>query len=98
MPSRGTIAGVAVDAGWHTLYAIPQAREWRIVVNAGVRRWGTPIDSTVRRRDIGEGTVAVEEVTESTDLPHVVRFTVALTHRSRAPPLLGSQRAHRVDS
>lgn len=68
MPSRGTIAGVAVEAGWHSLYAIPAAKEWRVIVNAAVQRWGTPIDSAVRRRDLGDGPVAVELVKQSEDL------------------------------
>ena len=78
MPSRGTIAGVAVEAGWHTLYAIPAEKEWRIIVNAAVQRWGTPIDSTVRRRDLGDGPVAVEQVPRSEDL-----LRMRFSHRSR---------------
>lgn len=68
MPARGAIAGVPVDSGWHTIYAIPQRNQWRIVVNSAVRRWGTPIDSAVRSRDIGDGSVEPEEVSESADL------------------------------
>jgi hypothetical protein len=60
MPVRGTIAGVSVDPGWYSLYAVPGELEWRIVVNADARRWGTPIDDAVRARDIGAGEVPVE--------------------------------------
>lgn len=35
-----TIADVAVELGWHTLYVIPEESEWRIVVNAATQRWG----------------------------------------------------------
>lgn len=77
MPTRGTIAGVAVDAGWYTLYAIPASTAWRIVVNRGVRRWGTPIDSTVRTLDVGEGSVPTETVVTSEDL-----LRMLLTRRS----------------
>ena len=77
MPSRGTIAGVAVDAGWYSLYAIPGPTAWRIVVNRGVRRWGTPIDSTVRKLDVGEGSVPTEAVMTSEDL-----LRMLLTRRS----------------
>ncbi len=68
MPTSGTIAGVPVEAGWYTMYSIPQQREWRIVVNRGVRRWGTPIDSAVRRMDIGTGGASTEVTATSEDL------------------------------
>ena len=59
VPVRGRIAGVAVEPGWYTLYAVPGEREWRIVVNRAVRRWGVPIDDEVRKADLGSGTAAV---------------------------------------
>ena len=68
MPVQGTIAGVAVNAGWYSLYAVPGDREWRIVVNANARRWGTPIDSNVRAKDIGSGTVRADVVLKPEEL------------------------------
>lgn len=59
VPVRASIAGVAVDPGWSTLYAVPDESEWRIVVNGAVRRWGVPIDEAVRAADIGSGIVPV---------------------------------------
>lgn len=56
VPFRGTIAGVAVEPGWYSLYAVPSEREWRIVVNAETQRWGIPINESVRARDVGSGT------------------------------------------
>jgi hypothetical protein len=64
-PSKGTIAGVPVDSGWHSLYAIPGIREWELVVNRRVQRWGVPIDEQVRERDIGTGSVLVDTVTSA---------------------------------
>ena len=61
LPVRGTIAGVAVDPGWYSIYAVPGESEWRIVINAEARRWGTPIDNAVRARDIGAGVALVEK-------------------------------------
>lgn len=81
MPSAGTIAGVAVDAGWYSLYAVPNAREWRIVVNRDVRRWGTPIDSTVRRMDIGDGPASVDTTTTPEEL---MRFELVRRSASAA--------------
>ena len=68
MPVAGTIAGVSVAAGWYSLYAVPGEREWRIVVNANAQRWGTPIDSAVRAKDIGSGTVRAETTPKPSEM------------------------------
>ena len=60
-----SIAGVAVEPGRYTLYVVPDASEWTVVVNAATQRWGVPIDAAVRARDVGSGTVPVER----TDAP-----------------------------
>ena len=60
MPSRGSIAGVAVQPGWYSLYAVPSQNEWRIFVNSAVERWGVPIDDAVRAKDLGSGVARVE--------------------------------------
>ncbi len=67
VPFRATIAGVAVEPGWYSLYAVPSEREWRIVVNAATQRWGIPIDDSVRARDVGAGTVPVERVEQTVE-------------------------------
>ena len=56
------IAGVRVEPGTYTLYAIPGASKWQIVVNRGVQRWGVPIDNDVRAKDVGAGTVTPESL------------------------------------
>lgn len=66
MPAAGAIAGVSVDAGWYSLYAIPRSHEaaamrtkpgaWEIFVNREARRWGKPISPEVRAKDVGSGT------------------------------------------
>ena len=81
MPTKGSVAGVAVEPGWYSLYAIPNEREWQIVVNRRVQRWGTPIDSTVRKMDVGGGTVRVESSNESEDL---LRMSLANPSRQKA--------------
>jgi hypothetical protein len=60
MPARGTIAGVAVEPGWYTLYTIAAEKEWRVFVNSATQRWGVPIDDEIRARDVGSGSVRVE--------------------------------------
>lgn len=61
MPAAGTIAGVAVEPGWFSLYTIPGPERWEVVINAGRERWGIPITPEVRARDVGSADVAVAE-------------------------------------
>lgn len=68
LPTRARVAGLHLEPGWYSLYAVPGEREWRIVINADVRRWGTPIDESVRARDIGSVTVPVETGTQVEEL------------------------------
>jgi len=51
-----------VEPGTYTLYVIPGASKWQIVVNRGVQRWGVPIDKDVRAADVGVGTVNTESL------------------------------------
>src|SRR5688500_10357439 len=60
MPSGGSIAGVPVEAGWYSLYAIPSEKEWQVVVNSATQRWGIPINAAVREEDAGSGAGPVE--------------------------------------
>jgi len=62
VPVLAEIAGVRVTPGTYTLYAIPGASKWQIVVNRGVQRWGVPIDKEVRTGDVGVGTVTTESL------------------------------------
>ncbi|MEX0892328.1 MAG: DUF2911 domain-containing protein [Gemmatimonadota bacterium] len=68
VPVRATIAGVAVEPGWHTLYAVPHEQEWRIVVNNAIRRWGIPLDAEVLTADVGSGTVPVSTAPPQVEL------------------------------
>lgn len=61
MPAAGTIAGVAVEPGWYSLYTIPGPESWEIVVNAERERWGIPISPEVRAQDVGSAEVEVAE-------------------------------------
>jgi hypothetical protein len=62
VPFRASIAGVNVEPGWYSLYAIPGEKQWKIVVNSEAQRWGVPIDAKVRAKDTGTGTVASEHL------------------------------------
>ena len=67
VPFPAMIAGVAVDSGWYSLYVVPSQHEWRIVVNAEPRRWGIPIDDSVRARDVGSGVVPVARMQDTVE-------------------------------
>jgi len=62
VPFAARIAGTNVAAGWYSVYVIPEAKQWRVVVNSEAQRWGTPIDDTVRTKDVGSAVVPVERL------------------------------------
>jgi hypothetical protein len=62
LPFAAELAGVRVPAGTYSLYAIPGASSWQVVVNRGVERWGIPLNDDVRAKDVGAGRVTTEAV------------------------------------
>ena len=62
VPFAARIAGANVAPGWYSLYVVPEAKQWRVVVNGEAQRWGTPVDDTVRTKDVGSGVVPVERL------------------------------------
>ena len=83
MPSTGTIAGVEVEPGWYSLYAVPSANSWQIFVNASSERWGIPISGEVTAENVGSGTVNVQ----STDAP-VEGLTMTLRRNGSSGAIL----------
>lgn len=79
VPFAARIAGVNVAPGWYSLYAIPEAKQWRIVVNREAQRWGVPINDAVRAKDVGSGIAPVEHI----DAP-VEALTITFTPKSRS--------------
>lgn len=77
VPFPAQIAGVNVEPGWYSLYAVPADKQWRIVVNSQAQRWGIPIDTTVQAKDVGSGTVAVEHISDPVEV-----LTIALRKTS----------------
>lgn len=80
MPAGGTIAGIGVEPGWYSLYTVPGADAWEVVVNGERERWGIPIGEEVRARDVGSATVSAE----SSDGEPVESLTISLDRTSRA--------------
>lgn len=77
VPFPARIAGVKVEPGWYSLYVIPTAAQWQVVVNSDAKRWGVGIDAKVRAKDVGTGTV-----TPSKTAAPVESLTIALSKDS----------------
>ena len=58
------VAGVTLAPGSYSLYAIPTDSTWTIVVNRDFQRWGIPLSSDVRARDMGQATLTPEALPE----------------------------------
>ena len=53
------IAGVAVPAGSYSIYTIPGAKEWHVIVNRSITQWGEEHGYTdaVKAQEVGHGIV-----------------------------------------
>jgi hypothetical protein len=67
LPFPATLGTVALEPGSYSLYAIPEADAWTIVVNGNPDRWGVPIGAEVRAADIGSFRAAPTELTQPVD-------------------------------
>jgi hypothetical protein len=65
VPVAVRVGDVTLQPGVYSLYAIPGAQNWQIVVNSSATRWGIPIGADVRTHDVGTVTVTGER----TDAP-----------------------------
>jgi hypothetical protein len=77
VPFRASIAGVKVEPGWYSIYVIPTAKEWQVVVNSDAQRWGVDIDAKVRAKDVGTGKVSAEHLAAPVEI-----LTIALAKDS----------------
>ena len=70
LPFAASVAGVDVDAGSYSLYALPDEGSWRIFVNSVVERWGANMGEDVAANNVGSGEVSVSahDHTETLDL------------------------------
>lgn len=78
VPFAARIAGTNVTPGWYSLYAIPDEKQWRVLINRDAQRWGVPIDDAVRAQEVGSGVVPVEHL----DKP-VETLTITLHRHSK---------------
>ena len=60
------IAGVAVPAGSYSIYSIPAAGTWEIIVNRSITQWGHESQYTeaVRAQEVGHGKAAASALAQ----------------------------------
>jgi hypothetical protein len=62
LPVAARFGDVTLKPGLYSLYAIPGAKSWQLVVNASAARWGIPIDAAVRSTDVGTTSAPSEQI------------------------------------
>jgi hypothetical protein len=61
------VGSVDLEPGSYSLYVIPEAGDWTVVVNANPSRWGLPIDAEVRAADLGSFALTPSPLAEYVD-------------------------------
>ena len=84
-PVRLDIAGIAVPAGFYSLYTVPGEREWEIVVNRATAQWGheSRYTEAVRKQEVGRGKAPAERLQSP-----VETFTIRAEQTGGAQQLL----------
>lgn len=64
-PVALTVAGISVPAGAYSLYTVPGAGEWEIILNRSITQWGEESNYTeaVKAAEVGRATVKTETLT-----------------------------------
>jgi hypothetical protein len=83
-PVALTVAGIRVPAGKYSLYSVPGAKQWEIIVNRATTQWGEESNYTeqVKAQEVGRGKVSVEPISAP-----VETFTI------KAEPAAGEAKA-----
>lgn len=70
MPVAGTIAGLAVDAGSYSLYTIPRAAGWTVIVNRSTAQWGIESQYTdaIQQQEVGRAEVPSESLASPVEM------------------------------
>jgi hypothetical protein len=63
-PIPVTVAGLRVEPGVYSLYTVPGAKEWEIIVNRSISQWGKEdqYTSKVQSQEVGRAKVMSEAV------------------------------------
>lgn len=78
-----TLAGIRLEPGRYSLYTIPAADRWQVIVNRSVLHWGNDLSDAVRDQDVGIGMVP-----SLTDSNFVETFTIRPEAAGRATHLI----------
>lgn len=70
-----TVAGVAIPAGSYSLYTVPGAKAWKIIVNRSITQWGheSTYTAEVKAKEVGTGSVTPEVLTAPVEM-----FTISV--------------------
>jgi hypothetical protein len=73
LPFRASIAGLEVQPGSYSLYTIPDAQYWTVIVNRSITQWGheSAYTAAVQEQEVGRAQVAIEPTAA-----HVESFTI----------------------
>ena len=84
-PVAITVAGIAVPAGAYSLYTVPTAGEWEIIVNRSIKQWGEESNYTaaVQAQEVGRAKVASERVNQP-----IETFTIRTEPANRGATLV----------
>ena len=65
-PIAITVAGIEVPPGAYSLYTVPAAHDWEIIVNRSIKQWGEESNYTpeVRAQEVGRAKVPTERATK----------------------------------
>jgi hypothetical protein len=60
------VAGIALQPGVYSLYTVPSASEWKIIVNRSISQWGKEDEYTdaVKAQEVGRAKVKAESVSK----------------------------------
>jgi hypothetical protein len=63
-PVAMTVAGIVVPPGTYSLYTVPAAAEWEIIVNRSTKQWGEESNYTpeVQKQEVGRAKVKSETI------------------------------------
>ncbi len=64
------VAGIKIPAGSYSLYTVPGAKEWEVIVNRSITQWGEESNYTdaVKAQEVGRAKVKVEGLTAPVEI------------------------------
>jgi hypothetical protein len=73
LPFAAEIAGIRVEPGSYSLYTVPSASEWTIIVNRSITQWGheSQYKPDIQAQEVGRAKVPAERLDD-----HVETFTI----------------------